>query len=207
MWAAIAATLTAAALAGWLQSGCYRHATDEARLDLRWWWVAPLITAACAAALTLSGSSMLLSDLVYVVGGVAIAVIDVDVHRLPDRFLSIWGALTGVALTVGVLTGSGGGRLIGAAGGAGALAVLYLLFAVIASMGMGDVKLAALTGAVLGAHSWQAICLGTIAAFAAAAIVAVLLLITRRGRRHDHLAFGPAIIAGAVAAIGLGGLS
>lgn len=202
MWVTIAATLTAAALAGWLRSGCYRRATDEARLDLRWWWVAPLITAACGAALTLSGAVLLLSDLVYVVGGVATAVIDVDVHRLPDRFLSIWGALTGVALTLDALTGSGGGRLLGAAGGAGALAVLYLIFAVIASMGLGDVKLAALTGAVLGAHSWQAIYLGTIAAFGAAAVVAGVLLVARRGRRRDHLAFGPAIVVGAVVAIG-----
>lgn len=202
MWVTIAATLTAAALAGWLRSGCYRRATDEARLDLRWWWVAPLITAACGAALTLSGAVLLLSDLVYVVGGVATAVIDVDVHRLPDRFLSIWGALTGVALTLDALTGSGGGRLLGAAGGAGALAVLYLIFAVIASMGLGDVKLAALTGAVLGAHSWQAIYLGTIAAFGAAAVVAGVLLAARRGRRRDHLAFGPAIVVGAVVAIG-----
>ncbi len=56
--------------------------------------------------------------------------------------------------------------------GGAALALLYLLFAVVATMGLGDVKLAALTGAVLAAQSWRHVILGTMVAFAAAAIVA-----------------------------------
>ena len=145
---------------------------------------------------------MRIRDRVYLAGGVAIAVIDVDVHRLPDRFLTIWAALTGVALIAEAATRYGEGRLLGAVGGAGSLAVLYLLLAVLPSMGLGDVELAALPGAVLGAHSGKAICLGTTAACGAAAAVAGMLLVARRGRRHDHLAFGPAFVCGAVVAIG-----
>lgn len=58
---------------------------------------------------------------------------------------------------------------------------------------------------MLGVHSWQMIYLGTLAAFAAAAAAAILLMATRRSRRQDHLAFGPAIVAGALVALALGG--
>jgi prepilin signal peptidase PulO-like enzyme (type II secretory pathway) len=47
--------------------------------------------------------------------------------------------------------------------------------------------------------------LGTLAAFAAAAAAAILLMATRRSRRQDHLAFGPANVAGALVALALGG--
>lgn len=207
MWAPITALLLAAALAGGLHTGRYRRATDQPRLDLRWWWIAPVATTAGAVGLTEAGSNTPLTDLTYLVGGVAIAVIDFDVHRLPDRFLVTWGALTGFILAAELLVDwdDAAPALFRAACGAGALAVLYLLFAIVASMGLGDVKLAALTGAVLGAHSWQSIYSGTLAAFAVSAGIALLLLLTRRGNRRDHLAFGPAIVVGAVLALVISG--
>lgn len=206
MWPAIAATLAAAGLAVWLHTGRYRRATDQPRLALRWWWCTPAVTAAAALVLDGTGSRTSWTDLAYLVGGAAIGLVDIDVHRLPDRFLATWGTCTaGVLAGELLLSGAPATGLLRGAAGAAALGLLYLLFAGVATMGLGDVKLAVLTGAVLGVHSWQSIYVGTVAAFAAAGGVAVLLLLTRRGQRHDHLAFGPAIIVGAVAAIALGG--
>ncbi len=204
MWGSvIAATVASAALAWWLHRGRYRRPTDQPRIQLHWWWSTPALTALSALFLSRTGSTTPITDLAYLVGAVAIALIDIDVHRLPDRFLTGWGAVVVAALLIETLTGGDLHTMLRAGLAAAALAVLYLLFAVIASMGLGDVKLALVTGAVLGAHSWQTVYLATLAAFAVAGAVAVLLLATRRGHRQDHLAFGPAIVAGAVLLLAL----
>jgi len=204
-WAVIAAAAAEVALSGWFCSGRYRRVTDQPRLNLRWWWAGPAITAIAAILLTRAGSGTPFTDLAYLVGAVAMSLIDLDVHRIPDRFLAGWGGLVALLLVIETLTGPGLSALLRAALGGAALGLLYLLFAVVASMGLGDVKLALLTGSVLGVHSWQTIYLGTLAAFAAAAAAAILLMATRRSRRQDHLAFGPAIVAGALVALALGG--
>ena len=143
--------------------------------------------------------------MVYLVGGVVLALVDLDVHRLPDRILLVWAAATLTVLGAElVLADAGAGALGRAAIGGVVSGLVYLVMALVASMGLGDVKLAALTGTVLGAHSWPSIYVGTLAAFAAAALIAGAILATRRGRRHDHLAFGPAIVAGALFALTLG---
>lgn len=206
---AIAATMASAALAVWLRRGRYRQPRDEPRLNLHWWWATPVLTGVGAALLGATGTlaTAPATSLLYLVGGVAIAIIDLDVHRIPNRILILWSAPTLAVLILEYTTnGTGSAALNRAVLGGAALALLYLLFAVVASMGLGDVKLAALTGAVLAAQSWRHIILGTMAAFAAAAIVAGSLLASGRGRRNDHLAFGPAIVIGAVMAINLGGV-
>ena len=80
------------------------------------------------------------------------------------------------------------------------LGVIFLGLALAGSMGLGDVKLAAVTGLLLGWLGWPAVVLGTVSAFLLAAVVAVVLLV-RGAPRTSHLAFGPAIIAGAAVAV------
>lgn len=209
MWPAIAATLAATAVAGWQRRGRYRRPQDQPRLDLRWWWATPALTAALGVLLIVTGprtSAIPVTELVYVVGGVMVSLVDLDVRRIPDRALLIWATATIVALVVELLLGGAGiATLTRAVIGGASLGLVYLVMALVASMGLGDVKLAALTGVVLGAHSWKSLYVGTLAAFAAAAVIAGAILATRRGHRQDHLAFGPAIVAGALAAIALAG--
>lgn len=86
------------------------------------------------------------------------------------------------------------------AAGAGVLGALFLALALLSSMGLGDVKLAAITGLLIGPLGWAGLLTATVAAFAASAIYALVLLARGAGRRA-HLAFGPGIILGAVVAL------
>ena len=83
---------------------------------------------------------------------------------------------------------------------AGAVYVVFLVLALISprSLGMGDVRLAALLGAYLGFRSWPLVYLGLLAGFLVAAVVAVVLLAARRATRTTALPFGPALILGAL---------
>jgi leader peptidase (prepilin peptidase)/N-methyltransferase len=80
---------------------------------------------------------------------------------------------------------------------------VYLVLALIApsGLGMGDVKLAGLLGLYLGWLGWGAVVLGAMAGFVVQAVVALLLLATRRIGLRGELPFGPAMLAGAALVI------
>jgi leader peptidase (prepilin peptidase)/N-methyltransferase len=73
-------------------------------------------------------------------------------------------------------------------------------FAAPASVGLGDVRLFALTAGLLGWLSWWAVLYGEMAAFGLAGIMAVLtvILTPRHPIRGRQLPLGPAIIVGAL---------
>ncbi len=81
-----------------------------------------------------------------------------------------------------------------------AVCVVYFVmaFASPRSFGLGDVKLGLSAGAALGWFSWQAVWLGSAAAFLLFAVVALALLITGRANRRTDLPFGPFIMVGAL---------
>ncbi len=147
----------------------------------------PLLVAACAligAFLTARGTPPLQTLLLAVVCLALVAIFIVDTRRgiVPDAF-----TLGPLALVLVLALRQHDWGLLGAA-------VLPLLpFAAIAlfskgrGMGWGDVKLAALGGAVLGAQ-WATI------AFMAACFAAVVTAYAR-GRQKDPLAFGPYLSA------------
>jgi leader peptidase (prepilin peptidase) / N-methyltransferase len=70
-------------------------------------------------------------------------------------------------------------------------------------MGLGDAKLAVSVGAVLAWISWQAVLVGTFIAFALAAVYGGVLMARNKATRSTHLALGPFILIGALAAIAL----
>lgn len=193
----------------WLRTTSYRRDGDLPRLPARLAWLA---VPAAASAGALSGVAaegwLAASAWVYLVGAVPLVWIDLDVHRVPDRVLRWWSPALLLALVVATSVGdSGWGRLGTAAAGAAAMGLLFLILALVGSMGLGDVKLACVTGLMLGALGWGAVMTGVVVAFLAGAVGAVWLL-ARGATRDSHLAFGPAIIAGAAVAIvraGLGG--
>nr|WP_238362774.1 prepilin peptidase [Actinopolymorpha pittospori] len=136
----------------------------------------------------------------YLVGGAVVTWVDLDVHRVPDRVLAAWvPVLFGSLVLAAVTTGD---RMIlgGAAMGAVALGGLFLVLALVGSMGLGDVTLAAVTGLPLGAMGRSFLTTAVFACFAAAAVAGVWLLIRGISRRA-HLAFGPAIVVGGAAAV------
>jgi leader peptidase (prepilin peptidase)/N-methyltransferase len=63
-------------------------------------------------------------------------------------------------------------------------------------MGLGDVKLAPVVGAVLGWLSWSALLNGAFYAFVGAGLVASVLIMSKRLKPSDDIAFGPFMILG-----------
>ncbi|HHU08883.1 MAG TPA: prepilin peptidase [Intrasporangiaceae bacterium] len=190
----------------WLRRGGHRYA-DEAALPQRTFtWVLPgaglvglLVGAAWAdrpAHLVVFGA--------FAVFLVLISAIDVDVQRLPDRWtypaMLLAPAATGLLAVVdrdlsGWLRSVLAGLVLG-----GGYFLLFVIGAVVGGggLGLGDVKLAPSIGAVLGYLSWGHVVLATFAAILLGGVFAAFLLITRRGGRHSHFAFGPAMAAGAI---------
>jgi leader peptidase (prepilin peptidase) / N-methyltransferase len=129
--------------------------------------------------------------------GVALIVIDLRVHRLPDLLTlpsyPVLAALFGVA----ALDGGTHRWLRAAAAGA----VVWALFAACASLpgeglGYGDVKVSGLLGGALGWLGWGAVFAGFAAGAVLAGITAAVLLVTGRAGRRTHIAFGPFLFAG-----------
>jgi leader peptidase (prepilin peptidase)/N-methyltransferase len=128
---------------------------------------------------------------------IALAAIDLDVRRLPDRIV-LPGYAVGVVLlgAADLLRGD-----LGAAGTAAAVAgVAALLFAVlwlIGGMGLGDVKLAGVLGLFLGQLGAAEGVVGIAAGFLLGAVVGVVLMLLRRAGRRSAIPFGPWMLAGA----------
>ncbi|MEZ4767590.1 MAG: A24 family peptidase [Caldilineales bacterium] len=120
-----------------------------------------------------------------------IALVDFQVRRIPNALvvaLLVWAAVQLVWLGQPAPLAAVVGLLV--AGG------LFLVLRVVSrgQMGMGDVKLEAALGALLGFPAiMSAMLLGVIAGGLAAAV----LLITRRAGRKDPIAYGPWLALGA----------
>lgn len=130
--------------------------------------------------------------------------VDVRAHRLPNRLTAalflgagiLLGASTLLAPAESVLNGRIGNTLLG---GVGYCAVMFLLHLVTrGGIGMGDVKLAAGLGLYTGFLGFEAMLAGFVLAFVLGGVQAVVLLIARRATRRTRIAFGPAMILGAL---------
>jgi leader peptidase (prepilin peptidase)/N-methyltransferase len=122
---------------------------------------------------------------------VALLWIDLEFKLLPD-VLTLPGAVLGVAATLLALGWLPGARhaLLGIAAGAGLLwllAWLWITFRKVEGMGGGDIKLAAMFGAVLG---WQLALLTLFVAALAGSLWGALLMLRRRGGMRSELPFG-----------------
>jgi leader peptidase (prepilin peptidase) / N-methyltransferase len=138
--------------------------------------------------------------------GVAMGYVDVREHRLPDwlTYPAFGGAavLLALAATVTGEWGAYGRAWLGAL----ALAGGFLLLAIIrpADLGLGDVKLAASLGLLLGWIGWGHVVLGAFASFLLGGLCSVLLLATGRAGRRSEIPFGPFLLAGALVAVAWG---
>jgi leader peptidase (prepilin peptidase)/N-methyltransferase len=140
------------------------------------------------------------------VAGLALAVIDLSVHRLPDVITLPSYPLTAVLLAGAAAAGDSWWPLARAGLGAAVLFGVYYLVAVAVpgGMGFGDVKLAGLLGMALGWAGWAPLVLGAVLAFVYGGLGSVLLMAARRATRATRVPFGPFMLAGAVTALWLG---
>lgn len=130
---------------------------------------------------------------------IALALIDLDHHRLPNAIV-LPAYVVGIVLLglASVLAGDYP-ALIRAAIGMVALFVGYLVVALVypGGMGFGDVKLAGVLGLFLAWCGWGQLAVGVFAAFALGGIFSIALMITRRANRKSAIPFGPWMIVGA----------
>jgi len=130
---------------------------------------------------------------------VALALIDLDTHRLPDKIvLPAYGVGVVLLGSASVVTADHG-RLLSAGVGLAALWLLYFLMAVLypGGMGFGDVKLAGVLGLFLGWLGWGPLVVGAFSAFLLGGLFAIVLLVSRRVSRKGGIPFGPWMLIGA----------
>lgn len=169
-----------------------------------------LVTAVVLALLCgrFGGSAVVAAFAVLGVLGVALSAIDIAVQRLPDRLTLPAYPVVIALLGIAAVAGHSGWALVRALLGCLALALFYLLLAMVrpGQLGFGDVKLAGLTGLALGWLGWPALIAGAALGFVLSAVVSVALLAARRVSMRSSICFGPFMLGGALLAIVLSGL-
>ncbi|MBD8484824.1 prepilin peptidase [Frigoribacterium sp. CFBP 8759] len=138
---------------------------------------------------------------------VALAVIDLEHHRLPDAIVLPSYAVGGVLLAASSILVGDWPALVRAAIGLASLFAFYLIAALSypGGMGFGDVKLAGVLGLYLAWLGWGEFAVGAFAAFLLGGLYAVVLLVTRRVERTGGIPFGPWMLAGAWVGVFAGG--
>jgi leader peptidase (prepilin peptidase)/N-methyltransferase len=150
---------------------------------------------------------VLVAYLYFAAISIALALIDLDTHRLPNAIVLPSYLVGAVLLTASAILAGDFGALLTAGIGLVGLGGGYLLLAVLrpGGMGMGDVKLAGLAGLMLGWLGIPTLLVGAFAGILLGGVYAAALLATGRGRR-TAVPFGPWLLAGAWVAIFFGGV-
>jgi leader peptidase (prepilin peptidase)/N-methyltransferase len=179
--------------AGWVRAGAACPCSSG--------WVPAVLTGAAVSALLAAAvgpSPLLPGYLLAAVTGLLLAIIDLRCLRLPDRLVGALAITAG--LPAAVLQPEGIGRALLAAG---AVLTAYLAVAVLprGGLGLGDVKLAAALGLILGFAGWPAVLAGVLVPHLINGPIALFLLVTGRAGRRRPLPFGPALLAGALLAL------
>ncbi|MEU7652442.1 prepilin peptidase [Micromonospora taraxaci] len=163
------------------------------------------VLAAVALLLALADSSGgALPALAWWLGWTIPAVlVDLAVHRLPDRLTLPAAAGTWLLLGVAALDAEPGHWLRAVIAGVG-LALFFASTTLLLGrrgFGLGDAKLALSVGALLGWYGWPVLVLGLLLAFGLSALLSVGLLAARRAHWNTHLPFGPFLLLGTAGAL------
>jgi leader peptidase (prepilin peptidase) / N-methyltransferase len=139
--------------------------------------------------------------------GVALALIDLDVKRLPNTIVLPSYVVAAVLLGAAAVFGHDWDSYLRAGLGMAALYAFYFALAWIypAGMGFGDVKLAGVLGAYLGWLGWAEVVTGTFLGFLFGGVVGLVLMAVGKAGRKSKVPFGPFMLAGAFVAILWGG--
>lgn len=138
-----------------------------------------------------------------------LSVIDLRTKTLPRRIIYVAAALGLPWLIAASLVTSAPHSLLtmlmGAACGLVTFGTVHLITR--GGFGAGDVRLGVLLGAVLGWMNPYYAPLGLLAGLTLAAVVGLILIVTGTVSRHDSVALGPFLSLGAIATVGLAGLT
>jgi leader peptidase (prepilin peptidase) / N-methyltransferase len=139
--------------------------------------------------------------------GVALALIDLDVKRLPNAIVLPSYVVAAVLLGAAAVFGDDWSSYLRAGLGMAALYAFYFALAWVypAGMGFGDVKLAGVLGAYLGWLGWAEVITGTFLGFLFGGVVGMALMALGKAGRKSKVPFGPFMLAGAFVAILWGG--
>lgn len=142
---------------------------------------------------------VLLVLLWFTASAIALAVIDLDVRRLPAPIVRIALVAVLALFVLACLLGADWWALVRSAI---AMLLLYLFYALLRAarpggMGGGDVRLAALIGLVLGWLGPSELITGAFAAFVLGGIFGIGMMLFRRATRRTAVPFGPWMILGA----------
>ncbi|HWL60735.1 MAG TPA: prepilin peptidase [Microbacteriaceae bacterium] len=142
---------------------------------------------------------VLAAYLAFAAAGIALAIIDVELRRLPTPIIVVAGSIVGVCFAAAAVLRGDLAALLTAVVTAVAMGALYLVIALIRpdGMGLGDVRLAVLVGLVTGWVGWPAAALGLLSAFLLGALLGIAILLARRGDRRTAIPFGPWMLVGA----------
>ena len=205
------AVLAALALGPWLARAAARLAArdDAVRPTAARTVVSTLVLAALlAGAVLVTGWRPAVLGFGWVAAaGVLLGAVDLAAHRLPDRVTYPAAVVCTAAFAVdGAVTGSWDAflRALLAATASGAVAGLAWLV-VPAGLGLGDAKLLALLGLVLGWAGWGVLLAGIFLGLVVGSVVSLALIATRRAGWRTALPFAPPLLAGAVLALALQG--
>ena len=134
---------------------------------------------------------------------VALALIDLDVKRLPNVIVMPSYVVAGLLLLLPAVLMPNWPDYLNAWLGAVALFAFYFLLAFIypAGMGFGDVKLAGVLGLYLGWLGWGPVIVGGFLGFLLGAVVGIGILLARKGGRKTAIPFGPFMLAGTLLAV------
>jgi leader peptidase (prepilin peptidase)/N-methyltransferase len=138
--------------------------------------------------------------------GISLSVIDLDVGRLPNAIVYPSYPVLAILLTAAAFVDSNPAALLRAAVGAAVLFLLYFALAYLypAGMGFGDVKLAGIIGGMLAFVSYPVLLVGAFAAFLFGSIFGAVKVANKRASGRSAIAFGPFMIAGALASLFVG---
>lgn len=148
-------------------------------------------------------SAVVVAYLYFAAISIALALIDLDTHRLPNAIVLPSYLVVGALFVLACLLGADWAALLRAAIGGAILYFFYFVLRLIrpAGMGGGDVKLAGVVGMCLAWLGWAPLIVGAFAAFLLGGVFGLALLLTRRAGRRTAIPFGPWILAGAWAGI------
>lgn len=144
-----------------------------------------------------------ISALIFVVGSIVLAEIDLRTRRLPREIsYPLFGSML---LCIGISSWHEGtsrrlvDALVGAAIVTGVLLVLHL--ASRGGLGDGDVRLAPALGSLAFVGGVETVWIGLFVAFVSAGIGVALLMALGRASRSSTVPFGPFLIGGALSAV------
>jgi leader peptidase (prepilin peptidase)/N-methyltransferase len=154
--------------------------------------------------LRFGAQAQLLAYLYLAAVSIALALIDLDVKRLPD-VLTLPSYGVGLVL-LGLASLSDPHPLLRAALGAAAMFGVYfaLCFAYPAGMGFGDVKLSGVLGLYTAWLGWDVWAAGLMLGFLLGGFFGIGVVLSKRGGRKTAVPFGPFMIIGAFVAIFFG---